>query len=184
VLDGLEIERGALAGVSMGAHTAVRGALEDPDRVSALVVITPAYDGSGERGWEGLADALEDGGVDGFLKAWGGRDVAERWSTAALKTARQRLERHRDLEAVAAALRVVPASKPFEDLDALERIEAPTLVVGSRDEADPVHTLAVAEAYAERLPNARLLVEDEGSSPLAWQGGRLAKAIAEHLHDL
>jgi pimeloyl-ACP methyl ester carboxylesterase len=167
----------------MGAHTAVRLALEDPERVTALVLITPAYDGSGEERWEGLADALEEGGIDGFLKAWDAGDLDERWSTAAIKSARQRLERHRRLDAVADALRVVPSSPPFDGLDELERIEVPTLVVGSRDEADPVHPLAVAEAYADRLPNGRLVVEDEGKSPLAWQGARLSKAIAEHLHD-
>jgi pimeloyl-ACP methyl ester carboxylesterase len=183
VLDGLEAGRAVLAGVSMGAHTAVRVALEDPERVSALVLITPAYDGSGEERWEGLADALDERGIDGFLELWGAGDVAERWRTAAMKNARQRLRRHRDLRAVAAALRVVPSSQPFDGLDALDRIDVPTLVVGSRDEADPVHPLAVAEAYAERLPNGHLLVEDEGSSPLAWQGARLSKAIAEHLHD-
>ena len=37
----------------------------------------------------------------------------------------------------------------------------------------------MADAYAERLPEGRLLVEDEGRSPVAWQGARLAKAIAE-----
>jgi pimeloyl-ACP methyl ester carboxylesterase len=183
VLDGLEIERGAIAGVSMGAHTAVRLALEDPERVTALVLITPAYDGSGDERWQGLAEALEDGGIDGFLSVWDAGDLDERWSTAAIKSARQRLERHRHLDAVADALRVVPSSPPFDGLGELARIEVPTLVVGSRDEADPVHPLAVAEAYAERLPSARLLVEDEWSSPLAWQGARLSKAIAEHLHD-
>ena len=179
VMDGLEIERGVVAGVSMGAHSAVRLALDAPDRVTALVLITPAYDGSDTERWEGLADALDDGGIDGFLSEWGAHDVADRYRDAALKNARQRLERHRDLHAVAAALRVVPSSKPFDGLDALAGIDKPALVVGSRDEADPTHELRVAEAYADRLPQGRLLVEDEGKSPLAWQGGRLAKAIAE-----
>jgi pimeloyl-ACP methyl ester carboxylesterase len=177
VMDGLEVERAVVAGVSMGAHTAVRMALEEPERVAALVLITPAYDGGDTERWEGLADALDSGGIDGFLDTWGAADVAERFRDAALKNARQRLERHRDLRAVAAALRVVPGARPFEGLDDLERVEAPALVVGSRDDADPAHPLRVARAYAERLPRGRLLVEDEGSSPLAWQGGRLAKAI-------
>jgi pimeloyl-ACP methyl ester carboxylesterase len=180
VLDGLEIERATFAGVSMGAHTLVRFALENPDRVAALVLITPAYDGSDTERWEGLADALDSGGIDGFLEHWGAGDVADRYRDAALKNARQRLERHRDLHAVADALRVVPASRPF-DFEALAEIDAPALVVGSRDEADPTHQLSVAEAYADRLPQGRLLVEDEGSSPLAWQGARLAKAIAEFI---
>jgi 3-oxoadipate enol-lactonase len=181
VLDGLEVDRAVLAGVSMGAHTGVRFALEEPDRVAGLVLITPAYDGRAEERWEGLADALADGGIDGFLDAWGAGDVAERWRTAALKNARQRLERHRDLDAVADALRVVPSSRPFDGLDALAAIEAPALVVGSRDEADPTHPLAVAEAYVERLPHGELVVEPEGKSPLAWQGARLSKAIADFL---
>jgi pimeloyl-ACP methyl ester carboxylesterase len=179
VMDGLEIERAVLAGVSMGAHAAVRMALDEPSRVSALVLITPAYDGSDTERWEGLADALDEGGIDGFLEAWGAGDVAERFRDAALENARQRLERHRDLHAVAAALRVVPSSRPFDDLDAIAGVDVPALVVGSRDEADPTHALRVAEAYAERLPEGRLLVEEEGKSPLAWQGARLAKAIAE-----
>jgi pimeloyl-ACP methyl ester carboxylesterase len=179
VIEGLEISRAVVAGVSMGAHTAVRLALEHADRVSALVLITPAYDGSDAERWEGLADALDEGGIDGFLSEWGAGDVAERYREAALENARQRLERHRDLHAVAAALRVVPASKPFEGLDSLADVEAPALVVGSRDGADPAHPLRVAEAWADRLPEARLLVEDEGKSPVAWQGARLAKAIAE-----
>ena len=33
----------------------------------------------------------------------------------------------------------------------------------------------------ERLPNAELLVEEEGKSPIAWQGARLSKAIAAFL---
>ena len=184
VLDGLEVDRAVLAGVSMGAHTAVRFALEQPARVSALVLITPAYNGHPHTdvdSWARLADALERDGVDGFLSEWGARDVAPRWREAALENARQRLERHRDLRAVAAALRVVPGSVAFDGLEALERIEVPALVVGSRDEADPTHRLGVAERYVERLPRGELLVEDEGKSPIAWQGARLSRAIADFI---
>jgi pimeloyl-ACP methyl ester carboxylesterase len=181
VLDGLEVERAALAGVSMGAHTAVRFALEAPEAVTALVLITPAYTGDGPERWEGLGDALARRGIDGFLEAWGARDVAPRFRDAALTNARQRLGRHRHLDAVADALRVVPGSAPFDGLGALDGIEVPALVVGSRDEADPTHPLATAERYAARLPRGELLVEEEGKSPIAWQGGRLAKAIGAFL---
>jgi hypothetical protein len=61
----------------------------------------------------------------------------------------------------------------------LERLAVPTAVVASRDEADPGHPLAVGERYARAIPAARLLVEDEGSSPLAWQGGALSRLILE-----
>src|SRR2546430_14761097 len=42
VLDALELDRVVLAGASMGAHTLLRMALEMPDRVAGMVVITPA----------------------------------------------------------------------------------------------------------------------------------------------
>ena len=106
-------------------------------------------------------------------------DLDERFRDTVLKVVRQRLEHHEHPEAVADALRCVPRSQPFESLDALERIEAPTIVVPSRDEADPGHPYAVGEEYARRIPGAELRVEDEGSSPLAWQGGQLSKVIAE-----
>ena len=55
------------------------------------------------------------------------------------------------------------------------------LIVGSRDEADTLHPLGVAEEYARKLPHAELVVEDKGESPLAWQGARLSGAIADFL---
>jgi pimeloyl-ACP methyl ester carboxylesterase len=75
----------------------------------------------------------------------------------------------------------VPGSHAFDGLEALQDVSAPVLVVGSRDESDPGHPLKVAEAYAEYLPNAELIVEDEGKSPIAWQGAQLSKAIIDFL---
>jgi hypothetical protein len=80
---------------------------------------------------------------------------------------------------VADALRAVPRSRPFADLHALEEIEAPTIVVADRDDADPGHPLSVGEAYARLIPGARLVVEEEGRSPIAWQGGQLSGLIAQ-----
>jgi 3-oxoadipate enol-lactonase len=174
-----------LAGNSMGAATAAAFALEHPERVSGLVLVTPGFSGGGrgneEMGnWERLADGLERGGVDGFMEVYE-PPADPRFREAALRFTRQRLERHRHPQAVADALRVVPGSIAFDGLEQLERLEMPALVVGSRDESDPGHPLALAEEYAERLPHSRLLVEDEGKSPLAWQGGQLSRAIEDFL---
>ena len=54
-------------------------------------------------------------------------------------------------------------------------------MVGSRDEADSEHPLAVAQDYARRLPRGELVVEDEGESPLAWRGAALARAVQAFL---
>jgi pimeloyl-ACP methyl ester carboxylesterase len=189
VLDHLGVEKAAIGGASMGAHTAMAFALAWPERVSALVQITPAYDGKPREDsedlaeWDRLADGLERGGVDGFLEAYDPK-TDERYRDTVLKVVRQRLERHRHLDAVADALRVVPRSLAFEGLEELEHVEIPTLVVASRDEADPGHPYAVGRAYAERLPDAKLVSEDEGKSPLGWQGARLSREIAAFLDDV
>jgi pimeloyl-ACP methyl ester carboxylesterase len=171
-----------LAGHSMGAHTAVALALRKPDLLAGLVVIGPAYDGTTEgeplRYWDGLATALREGGIDGFVSYIDrSQDIAPAWRDSVLRFTRERMERHRHLDAVVAALHDVPRSRPFGSMAELEQLGVPTLVVASHDAADPGHPYAVAQQYAERIPEARLISEPEGQSPLAWQGGRLSREI-------
>jgi 3-oxoadipate enol-lactonase len=186
VLDHLEVERAALVGSSMGAATAMAFTLEHPERVPALVQITPAYTGYARTGdvdgkvWERLAEAL-DGGVDEFVEFAQPDNIPERWRAIAREATRQRMERHEHLAAVAQALREVPRSTAWKGLEALSSLDVPVLIVGSRDEVDKIHPLGVAEEYARKLPNAELVVEDSGDSPLAWQGARLSGVIADFL---
>ena len=178
-----ELERAVLVGSSMGAATAMAYALEHPERVPALVQITPAYTGYARTGdvaaetWDRLASALEQGGVEGFVEAAQPDGIPERWRQLAREATRQRMERHRHPEAVAQALRQVPRSIAWKGLAPLKELELPVLIVGSRDEADRLHPLAVAEEYAGRLPDAELVVEEKDKSPLAWQGARLSGVI-------
>jgi len=171
-----------LAGHSMGAHTIAAYALAQPDRVAALALIGPAYAGvpASEEElayWDRLADGLRDGGVEGFLRAYES-DLAPRWRETVLRFTRARLELHEHPEAVARALREVPRSEPFGDLAELEFLSVPALLVASNDEADPSHPYAVAEAWAARIPESRLVSEGDGESPLAWQGGKLSRELA------
>jgi pimeloyl-ACP methyl ester carboxylesterase len=173
--------RFVVAGHSMGAHTAVAYALDHGPRLAGLVLIGPVYTGLPDEEtiarWDRLADELESGGVDGFLAAID-RGLDPGWRDTVLRITRQRMLEHRHPRAVAQALREVPRSSPFDAISELELVDLPALVVASHDVADPGHPYAVAAAYAESLPRARLISEDEGSSPLAWQGGRLAREIA------
>lgn len=205
VMDALEIERATLAGASMGAHTILRYTLQHPQRVAALTLITPAFepglpqstkgiaphpiDAEGEAGksvsseeptdWDALAHGLRTAGIEGFVNAYDLSALPERWRATVLLVLRQRLAAHSHLDAVADALEVVPRSWAFDSLAELPRISVPTLVVASRDESDPGHPLAIGERYAAAIPGARLLVEQPGASPIAWQGGQLSRAILE-----
>jgi pimeloyl-ACP methyl ester carboxylesterase len=170
----------------MGAHTLVRFALDHGDRIAGIVVVTPAFDPNDTQdeerrhaSWDALSAGLREGGVEGFVEAYGTPKSPERWHETIFKVLRQRLSAHEHPEALADALRAVPRSRPFEDWSELAELAVPAIVVASRDEADPEHPYAVGERYAEAIPGAELRSEEPGSSPMAWQGSQLSAVIAE-----
>ena len=174
-----------LCGDSMGCHTVAAYALERGAELAGVVLIRPVSLGLPPPAeslayWDRLADGLESGGVEGFMHAYeADLNVAPEFRETVLRFTRERMSLHRDPEALARAVREVPRSIPFEGIAELESLAVPTLVVASRDEADPGHPFAVAEAWSEAIPGARLVSEEPGESPLAWQGGRLSRVIAD-----
>jgi pimeloyl-ACP methyl ester carboxylesterase len=182
-------DRPVLVGHSMGCHTAAAYALEHPGEVAAVVLEGPVTLGlpASEETlayWESLADGLERSGFEGFMEAYeAGLEADPAWTETALRITRERMQLHRHPEALAQALREVPRSLPFDGLAELETLDIPALVVASYDEADPGHPYAIAEEWSERLPHARLVSEEPGKSPLAWQGGRLSRVIADFLEE-
>jgi pimeloyl-ACP methyl ester carboxylesterase len=185
VLDHVEVARAVLAGASMGAHTVVAFALRAPQRVAGLALITPAFDPSRSltdaelARWDALSDGLRTGGIDGFVAAYGRPRASAAFQETIVRVIRQRLAEHQHPLAVADALQTVPRSRPFEALSDLRSLQMPTVIVASGDEADPEHPFAVAQRYADALPHASLVTEEPGASPLAWQGSRLSRVIAE-----
>jgi pimeloyl-ACP methyl ester carboxylesterase len=107
--------------------------------------------------------------------------VPERWATSLRTVIVGRLAKHLHPGAVASALRATPRSAAFDGMDVLGAIRTPTLVVGSYDEVDPDHPLAVAQEYARRIPGARFAIEEPGEAPLTWRGGALSRTILEFL---
>jgi pimeloyl-ACP methyl ester carboxylesterase len=186
VMDAAGIDRAVLAGASMGAHTLLWLALNHPERVAGVVAITPAYldrrqatDPVRLARWDALSEGLRTGGIDGFLAAQGEPSVPARWRDTVVTVIRQRMAGHEHLNAVADALHVVPRSHPFHSLADLAAISVPAVIVVSDDEPDPEHPKAIGEAYAEMIPDARLVTDEPGRSPVAWQGSQLSRLIAE-----
>jgi pimeloyl-ACP methyl ester carboxylesterase len=184
VLDRAGVQRAVLAGASMGAHTLLWLALNVPERVGGLVIITPAFTAAPDdparlAHWDALSAGLRDGGIDGFVAAYADRDIPAAWRETVIKVIRQRLALHQHPEAVADALHLVPRSRPFASVTDLAAIAVPTVIVASDDAADPEHPRAVGEAYAAAIPGARLVTDEPGRSPIAWQGSQLSTVIAE-----
>jgi 3-oxoadipate enol-lactonase len=185
VLAELDVERAAFVGSSMGAATGMAFALQHPERAAAVVQITPAYNGRARTGnvddgaWDAMATGLEQGGIDAFVDVAQPDGAGEGWKRIAREAVRQRMERHEQPLEVAKALRSMPRSAAWDGLEALRDVQVPVLIVASRDEMDHLHPLAIAEEYARLLPNAELVMEEPGKSPLAWQGARLSNVIAD-----
>jgi pimeloyl-ACP methyl ester carboxylesterase len=186
ILDDRGVERAVLAGASMGAHTLLNVALRHPERVAGVVVITPAYSGDVavearrlER-WDRLSEALRSGGVDAFVEAYGMPQTGTpEFAQTVMTVTRQRLSQHDHPEALADALSALPRSRPFGALNELSAIDVPAVVVASNDDADPEHPEALGIAYSEAIPDARLVTDVPGKSPVAWQGSQLSQIIAE-----
>lgn len=172
-----------LGGHSMGCHTAAAWALSNQEKVAGLILIGPVFTGEadGDDRWDRRAEALEQGGPDAFAEVVAENSPDEKVRETTFRLARDRARLHDHPEAVARALREVPRSRPFGDLADLASLSVPVLVVGSNDEIDPGHPRAVAELWARTIPGAEFVVEEDGESPLAWQGGILSREIEAFL---
>lgn len=188
VMEDRRAERAVVAGISMGAHTALRLCLEQPDRVVGAVAVSPAYDPRDHPGKEnlaeaiGLAEGVRERGADGFAAATSHpaglpRDAAT-LSTAEVLT-RRSFERHAHPDAIADALECSLRCRPFGTFEELAAVDAPTLVVGTHDDLDRRHPLALARTYAEALEGCEFVVGEKARPPLSWGGRRLTALVGE-----
>ena len=169
----------------MGAHTLIAFALAHPERVAGLVIMTPAYDPEDRRPgamdrWDRLAEGLREGGVEGFVDAYGTPNVPEKWLETIDRVLHQRLAAHDHPDALADALQAVPRSRPFEDWSELRAIDAPTVdrrqPRRGRPRAPVRHRRALRGGDPRRASSSP---RSPARSPLAWQGAQVSKVISE-----
>ena len=75
--------------------------------MASLVIMTPAFAPDRDPGlerWDRLAAGLREGGVEGFVEAYGTPKVPEKWHETIFRVLHQRLSAHAHPDALADAL--------------------------------------------------------------------------------
>lgn len=191
VLDAYEIPAAHVVGVSAGGAMAQLLALQHPDRVLSLVLVStsPAVSGgrelpppteefmrfvsTAEADWSD-AESVIDYLVDYSRVLAGGRRPFD--EAAARDLVRRDVERARDFAAVRNHDELHTGNLPQQPLSS---IAVPTLVIHGT--ADPMFPLAHGEALAQEIPAARLMVLEEaghGVEGADWE--TIVGAILEH----
>jgi 3-oxoadipate enol-lactonase len=179
LLDGLEVERAAFCGVSLGGMVGLWLGAHAPERLDRLVVCCTSAHPGNPAGWADRAAVVRAAGsTDPIADA-----VVARWLTAAHAA---------DHPTALAALRAMLVASPaagyaaccdvLQRLDLrpdLERIRVPTLVVaGALDEAlPPAHGRVIADG----VPDARFALVPLAHLPMAERPLDMADLILEHL---
>jgi len=167
VMDALEVDRGALVGVSRGAMTAYALASRHPGRVTSLVLALPV---AGFADTMLMVDPYQGPGDDGDVMA---AILSQVFSESYLAANR---------ETAAHLLTIGPGSvdrveradeEPFGD----DTVSCPTLVIEGG--ADRVVSSAHPKRYVDAIPGARLVrVDGAGHGWVIEQPGAFAELVA------
>jgi pimeloyl-ACP methyl ester carboxylesterase len=183
VLDALVVERAVLLGHSMGALIATLYAIEQPERVDALIAANPVYRRPADQlaTSRARARALEEEGAEAALD-----EALARWfgDAGALDTSQVRQVRHwisgADPLGYARAYRVFTEADPWLD-GRLDAIRSPALFVTGA--LDPNSTPAMARAMAAEAPQGHVRVLDGERHMMAYASPDRFNAIAAEFLD-
>lgn len=136
---GVEAQRGVYAGYSMGGRLALRVALDRPDLVQALVLVSATAGIADEAARaervasdEDLARSVERDGVDAFLQRWLAQPL---FATVPVDAPGLRERRVLSVGFVAHSLRVLGAGTMEPMWDRLGELEMPVALVTGRSDA-------------------------------------------------
>jgi 2-succinyl-6-hydroxy-2,4-cyclohexadiene-1-carboxylate synthase len=166
LLKDLMIEKTTILGFSMSGPTAMRLAIDHPDLVTALVLVSSILPLAGKRSnekerKESNSDIaiLEREGIEAWAKNAGILDgsvmtpLFERNST--IKPLWERIIRRNDAKNLAGVLKLKIKRQPLNWRSELKEIKAPTLIVaGERDS----FFVDASRSLSRRIPNSKLMV--------------------------
>ncbi|MEA2190303.1 MAG: hypothetical protein QOI73_424 [Solirubrobacteraceae bacterium] len=185
LLEGLEIERAHVLGISMGGMIAQELALAEPERVLTLTLGCTYPGGPRARFTEDrvindLAMAIMSGDLDRKLRAGWGFNVSAQHAAGEGNYERFVAVAEQYPVALPMVMAQVQAVIKHDTSERLARISAPTLVVHGT--ADQMLSPANGELVAELIPGARLELLDGVGHLFFWeQPERAAALIAEHV---
>lgn len=177
--------RGIYAGYSMGGRLCLRAALDRPDLVRGLVLVssTPGIDDPSARAHRLVADhrlarRIEQLGVRAFVSEWISQPL---FSTLGATTAEveTRTTAH-SVEELAHQARTLGQGAQEPLWERLGELAVPCLVVSGDDDA---RYSAIAEAVAERIRGCRLARIPGGHSLLLEQPDLLGSVMAGWMRD-
>jgi 3-oxoadipate enol-lactonase len=152
LLDELGLERVSFCGLSLGGAVGMRLALDEPDRLERLVLLSTSMRFPRPDLYDERARTVRESGVEPIADV-----VLERWFTPEFGDVR----RYRDMLVATPPEGYARCCEAVRDWDVrgqLGGVRAPTLAIAGAD--DPSTPPAELEAIAAEIPDARLVVID------------------------
>ncbi len=175
-------QRFALCGYSMGGRVALHLALAAPDRVARLVLVstTAGIEDAAQRqvriaSDELLAQELEEGPYEEFVRRWRAQPLFADQSPQARRLAAQDNLRHGPA-GLAASLRGLGAGRMLPLWGRLGELSMPAVVLAGERDGKYV---AIARRLADSLPRAQLRIVEGGHGLLLDNPQAVAAAIAD-----
>ncbi|MEK7683990.1 MAG: alpha/beta hydrolase [Verrucomicrobiota bacterium] len=184
-MDHLQITRGFIGGISMGAAVALNFALQFPARVQGLVLSRPAWLDHPNPWNVSMFDLIAglilqhgpEHGLQVFLKSQEYLEVLRQFPETAQSLARQ-FDSPR-VEETVLCLGRIPRDTPCRDRREWAKIKVPTLVLANK--WDPIHPFAYGEVLARAIPGAEFREIAPKSVSVAQHGRDVQQFIEEFL---